>query len=952
MEVITYGGGEFVRDVFNGVAALVGVGAFGSALRLSLLLGLLFTLFQTAFNMNVWVMIRWFMTTLIIYLCLMVPKVDVTVTDRFDPGLPSPTVANVPIGLALVASITTTVGDRFTDLTETAFSLPIDLEYQENGFIFGSKIFRDSMSFRVTDTTFSGNLSGYIRNCVFFDLLEHRYSVTDLRETNDLWTFITTTHAPNPARFYEFVTGPGATTVQSCDLAATTLDGQWAAEIDRVATIYGKQIRPDLSDAAARALVLGALVDSHDFFLGTARAATAQIQQTTLGNLIDKAVRDEGAELGADALLDAYGQARTDVETANAIAEGARLADRFVPLFRTVAETVFYGLFPVLFPIFLLPMAGIRLLRGYIFGFVALMSWGPLYVLLHRISMGTAEIKSLGASFTPTSGNEITLVTQSGIAGAHADIAMIAGYLTLLIPFAAARLGQGAMAFGGLAQSFLQPAQSAAQAAARDMTTGNFSFGNTSFGTHRFNMTDGNRASTSSFSDVGESSFNTPQGGRVRIAGGGRTIIDGSGAGSRTFTDVLSSQQFSQAMTFEAGRSEEMRVAAAEREQQARSALSHQMSEAAFQMSNGASVEEATGWGINTNQAKAFNTLVTDASRFASRYTDANERALATEAYISASAQYKWGLPGGIGPSAKVEGGVKGSAVSTNRQAEIAEEAREASRSSSASTNYDFLVATFDRDSTGATSGKTSTWREGFAANLQSLHSASSDVERYQARADTARELASSINQEGSSISQQLSQPFWEYMVDQVGLGRAQTLALSSEPQELIEVRRMANDFVNHWTDDALAPMSVAGWKDPRGVEIATPRGANQIGATASHAHDRAVEFASAPPEGFDAASFDQSKADRIHRASEGVEDFAEKITFRGSDAVEHRAQAQAEAVEETTPDKVSSIGGALSRRPRLYTGGDPTFDFEFENAEQRGRDEHYSTGENRLRDN
>ena len=137
MEVITYGGGEFVRDVLNGVAALVGVGAFGSAIRLSLLLGLLFALFQTAFNMNVMSMIRWFVTTLIIYLCLMVPKVTVQVTDRFDPALPGASVSNVPIGLALVASITTTVGDSFTDLTETAFTLPNDLEYQQNGFIFG-----------------------------------------------------------------------------------------------------------------------------------------------------------------------------------------------------------------------------------------------------------------------------------------------------------------------------------------------------------------------------------------------------------------------------------------------------------------------------------------------------------------------------------------------------------------------------------------------------------------------------------------------------------------------------------------------------------------------------------------------------------------------------------------------------------------------------------------------
>ncbi len=950
MEVITYGGGEFVRDILNGVAALVGGGAFGSAIRLSLLLGLLFTLFQTAFNMNAWVMIRWFITTLLIYLCLMVPKVEVTVTDRFNPGLPSPTVANVPIGLALVASITSTVGDRFTDLTETAFALPTDLEYQENGFIFGSKIFRDSMSFRVTDTTFSENLSGYVRECVFFDLLEHRYSVTDLRETNDLWAFITTTHAPNPARFYEFVTGPGTTVVQSCDVAATTLDGQWNAEIDRIATIYGKQIRPDLSDAAARALVLGSLVDSHDFFLGSARAATAQIQQTTLGNLIDKAVRDEGAELGADALLDAYGQARTDVETANAIEQGARIADRFVPLFRTVAETVFYGLFPILFPIFLMPMAGVRLLRGYTFGFVALMSWGPLYVILHRITMGTAGFKSLGASFTPTSGNEITLVTQSGIAGAHADIAMIAGYLTLLIPFAAARLGQGAMAFGGLAQSFLQPAQSAAQTAARDMTTGNFSFGNTSMGTHRYNMTDGNRTATSSFSDVGETSFNTPQGGRVRVSGGGRTVLDGSGAGSRTFTDVLSSQQFSQAMTFEAGRSDELRSAAAQRETQARSALSHQMGEAAFMVSNGASLEEATGWGQNTNQQKGFNTLITDASRFASRFTNQNERALAAELYMQASAGIERGIPI-VGAKFKAEAGAKGSVVSSNRVAEIAEEAREAAISQQASTNYEHAVNTFDRNSTGVTSGQSSTWREGFASNLQDLRSASSDVERYQARADTARQLASDISSEGSSITQQLSQPFWEYMVDEVGLGRAQSLALSSDPQEVIEVRQMANDFVDHWVADAIEPQSVPGWVDSRGAIIEEPADLSDIEVTAASNMAAARIFASPPPEGHDVTAFDQSKVESLERAVGGVSQFAKTRASRGSDSVKGKTAAQAAGVEERTPDKVGA-GFIFDRGKRQHQGGDPTFDFELEGAESRGRANHYETGETRLKDN
>ncbi|MEL7539681.1 MAG: conjugal transfer protein TraG N-terminal domain-containing protein, partial [Pseudomonadota bacterium] len=623
MEIITYGGGEFVRDVLNGVAALVGVGAFGSALRLALVLGLLFALFQTAWNMNFMVMVRWFLTSLVIYLCLMVPKTTVQVTDRFDPDLVGGAVDNVPIGLALVASITTTVGDRFTDLTETAFSLPTDLEYQENGFIFGSKIFRDAMTLQVTDMRFGANLSGYVRNCTFFDILERQVDVTEFRETNDLWGFITA--SPNPARFYEFVNGPASTEIKSCEEAATLLDGQWDAEISRISTIYGRQLRPDLSDAAAQALVLSNLVQAHDFFLGSSRAAQDQIQQAALGNLIDKAVRDEGAELGATALLDAYGQARTDVETANAIELGARLADRFVPLFRTVAETVFYGLFPVLFPVFLLPVAGLRLLRGYIFGFVALMAWGPLYVLLHRLTLGTAEIRSLGASFTPLSGNEITLVTQTGIASVHSDIAMIAGYLTLLIPFAAARLGQGAMAFGGLAQSFLQPAQSAAQAAARDVSTGNVSLGNTSFGTHRFSTMEGNRMATSSFADTGEVSYNTAEGGRMRHTAGGRSVYDGTGAISRGGAHVDYQGGISTALQREQSMSLEQRDAAAQRAQQSVSALSHNVGELAMQTHRGRSIEEVTGYGEDTRQGQAINSVVSNASRFAERFSESGE---------------------------------------------------------------------------------------------------------------------------------------------------------------------------------------------------------------------------------------------------------------------------------------------------------------------------------------
>ena len=47
-------------------------------------------------------------------------------------------VANVPIGLALFASLTSQVGDGLTRLTEQAFTLPDDLQYRRHGLIFGA----------------------------------------------------------------------------------------------------------------------------------------------------------------------------------------------------------------------------------------------------------------------------------------------------------------------------------------------------------------------------------------------------------------------------------------------------------------------------------------------------------------------------------------------------------------------------------------------------------------------------------------------------------------------------------------------------------------------------------------------------------------------------------------------------------------------------------------------
>ncbi|MEM9093955.1 MAG: conjugal transfer protein TraG N-terminal domain-containing protein, partial [Pseudomonadota bacterium] len=970
MEVVTYGGGEFIRDMFNAVAAVVGLGGFASALRLTLVLGLLYTLFLVAFSQNFMTTIRWFVATLLIYLCLLVPKTSVQIVDRFDPALPGANVANVPIGLALIASLTSTVGDKFTEITEDTFSLPTDLEYQENGFIYGSKIFKDAMSFQVTDAVFGENLSGFIRTCVFYDLLEHRYSVTELRETDNLWAMLTVVYPPNPARFYEWVQGGGVTVVKACDQAASDLDSQWASEVNRVAQIYGKQIAPQLTEAAAQALVLGSLADAHDFFLGSARAASEQIQQTTIANIIDKAVRDQGAELDADALLDAYGQARMESEMNHAIKQGSRLAERFVPLFRTVAEALFYGLFPILFPIFLLPESGMRLLRGYTGGFVTLMAWGPIFVILHRIMMGTAGSRSLGAGYTPTSGEAITLVTQTGIEAVHADIAMIAGYMTLMVPFAAGALGRGAMAFAGLSQSFLHPAQMAAQSSAREVSTGNVSLGNTSFGTHRFNSVEGNRHATSSFVDTGEGSWNTPEGGRMRATASGGRVYDGMGAISRGGTHVDYQSGLSTAFQSEASWSLEQRDAAAQRSSHARSALAHNISDLTWQMSEGKSFEDASGYSLDTRQSESVNKMVLNASKFAERFSEGKESRFGAEAYVAAAASKGLAVP--LLGRAKMEAGLRGNAGWDARRSEIYEAAREAVRQDGAQETYDDVVGTFERANASESGSENHSWREAFAANLQESQSASHDLETYQARADAARELASQVTREGSNSTANWDNAFLNHMAGRpredghaIGVNEAARRWTSGDLADRMWVEAEAREFINEEAGHLLDRPDLEGFRAPAGP-AAAPADLTDVETAGDAYQAHAEEMA-------DGVSFDEGRHKQIRgtqnwtgqrhemsvaRLSGKEEELAQLRKLTVQSRVQDSRDAEWDAFAGSDPNSMDEKSRGIWEKGRRLTGvGGVRADGEDQRVEENRMPDqnafseasHYRTGAERL---
>ena len=190
LEVFTVGGGEYLVNTFNAVAAWAGGGGYRSLLRVVMVMGLIYSLLVVAFTLNFRAWMNWFLQATGIYLCLMVPTIDIKVTDRINPSLAPATVANVPLGLGVLASFTTQIGDWLTRTAETVFVMPGELNYTTNGMVYGARLFDATRNFVIRDAEFSTNLENHFKNCLFGDVMLYQKSLTNLAKATDLWAAI------------------------------------------------------------------------------------------------------------------------------------------------------------------------------------------------------------------------------------------------------------------------------------------------------------------------------------------------------------------------------------------------------------------------------------------------------------------------------------------------------------------------------------------------------------------------------------------------------------------------------------------------------------------------------------------------------------------------------------------------------------------------------------------
>jgi conjugal transfer mating pair stabilization protein TraG len=150
-------------------------------------------------------------------------------------------------------------------------------------------------------------------------------------------------------------------------------------------------------------------------------------------------------------------------------------AMKWVPLLNVVLTVLFYALFPVLFPLFLLPKTGPAGTQGLCDGLLLPRGLGTAV----RDPAHDADVQGRGDMSAVAGSNGLSLASFTGMADVNSDIGLLAGYLIASVPFLAGGVAKGAMAISHHATSYLNPSQNAAEEAAREASTGNVSLGNT-----------------------------------------------------------------------------------------------------------------------------------------------------------------------------------------------------------------------------------------------------------------------------------------------------------------------------------------------------------------------------------------------------------------------------------------------------------------------------------------
>lgn len=798
LTVYTPQNGEYFKEVLDAMVSLMGTDTFSSAIDCILILAACMAGFQFITGNKMQALLRYFLTTFFALYCLIGLHVSVAIVDM-QQEMKGLTVDNVPIGIALPASIISQFGRAITLTFGDVFRMPDDLDYNKSGMIFGSRTWLSSTSANFNGAPeLSRDVSAFIRQCVFAAKLlgSHQISAQELIHSKNLQDLYLNSSKQSPIFRVVFHDGEN----KSCSEAANELRGRISSSVDnelaslsQLMTNGNKQKYEDTLSAA------------HQYYMGVSKKAADIMTQNMLINATRDAARDAFAFNGADADLMNYTNTASQHKMHIAEANSFWLASYRLPYYMTVFWMLTVSIFPLVFLISLFP-ATQNVYKVYLQSQAYLWSWPPLFIIIHFfVSMASSKSTNI---FNQQSGG-VSFSNIDSLANIHSFFAYTAGALAASVPVLAYYITKGiASVLSNAAQHFGGIAQSLSTGEAQSIAQGNVSMASYSGWNMNYDNTSAHKFDTNRSYAEGKISAQHENGAMISRMSDGSTVGNVQGAMSNAAVGIHAADRVVDSLNQSAQQSfhsaQSHRTAADHHLQQALSGLS--------QFNDSTSLDTRQGAGVSQTTSSSYNEDIRsmkDAVQQYNSHHDASKHVSFDQAVTGKvdTSGSLWGKAGKLATGASVE--ISGSARHGTHSSDNLQDFFNSSEGNSFSSAFNHMRTTAHNQHLDVSDSNSLSGSEQVAANISKgaslMSQASSEYSQglnYQAASNHAKEQA-------SSIDANFNQAFHNYVAEHYGSQGIETM-LSTDSASIAAQKSYADEFMNSSAGQSLVNQEVA----------------------------------------------------------------------------------------------------------------------------------------------
>ncbi|HGL5794701.1 TPA: conjugal transfer mating-pair stabilization protein TraG [Klebsiella variicola] len=803
LEVYAIAGGDWLRGNLNAIAAFMGTGTWSTIEKMCIAISVLIVAGNWVKKHNVMDLLGWVFSLTLVSM-LVVIRTPVQIIDYSNVAQVYE-VDNVPIGLAIPASLTTRVGNALIQSYEMVFALPDSVTYSKTGMLFGSNLVAKSTDFLSQNPQITTLFSDYVQNCVMGDIfLNHKYTFEELLNSPDPYTLIFANPSPLRGVFDK------NNQFQTCEEASRDLKSALALDTQTggktwnyyVRQLFGGKPNPDL-------LFSQMIGDSYSYFYSSGQSAGQIIRQNVTMNALRSGIQSYAARSGDTASLVNIANTSSLEKQRLAQATMGHQALRTLPLMQTVIMGIMIGMFPIMVMAAMFNMMTLQVLKGYVFALIWLQTWPLLFAILN----------SAMAYYAKQNGVPVVLSELSQVQLKNSDIATTAGYIAVMIPPLSWGIvkSMGA-AFSSAYSHFSSSGLGATSQAASGVVDGNYSFANM-----QMENVSGYSWGTNSTTSFGQMSRQLANGGMSTQTRDGSMVWDSGGAMSKLPVDINVGRQIASAQ----------QQMAREADVQAESALHGYNSSVTsawnslqqFGTNKGNSTSTTTGadttessqdsmarskmWNAVVANAKANN--ISNEESFQQLMDKSTKGAVSGEIYGGG----KWSsgdqLAGKLGKLAtgfSADGGFKGSVAlsgtsgSTDSTNESGRESHDSRHDTSSQAAKDFKEAsdyfTSHKTTTSGniTDNNASSRVDQFSASLSSAKNSYDQYTTSRTRSHEYSEMASRTESMTGQMNENLTQQFANFVQHRAPQDAEAILTNTSSPEIAAQREALAREFV------------------------------------------------------------------------------------------------------------------------------------------------------------